>query len=57
MVSRELVRLVVCGREVGKPVFVEIRDGQVDRILAGGRRWGHEAEGVEARRANAGGGP
>ena len=31
-----MVRLVVSDREVGKPVFVEIRDGQVHRILAGG---------------------
>ncbi len=34
--QRNMVRLVVCDREVGKPVLVEIRDGQVHRILAGG---------------------
>ena len=34
--QRDMVRLVVCDREVGKPVLVEIRDGQVHRILAGG---------------------
>ena len=31
-----IVRLVVCDREVGKPVLVEIRDGQVHRILPAG---------------------
>ena len=34
--QRDIIRLVVCDREVGKPVPVEIRDGQVYRILAGG---------------------
>ena len=34
--QRDMVGLVVCDREVGKPVLVEIRDGQVHRILAGG---------------------
>ena len=33
--QRHVVRLVVRHREVGKPVLVEIRDGQVHRILAG----------------------
>ena len=33
--QRDIVRLVVCDREVGKPVLVEIRDSQVHRILAG----------------------
>ena len=33
---REMVRFVAFDREVGKPVLVEIRDGQVHRILAGG---------------------
>ena len=28
--QRDMVRLVVCDREVGKPVLVEIRDGQGD---------------------------
>ena len=36
--ERDMVRLVVRDREVGKPVPVEIRDGQVHRILAGGIR-------------------
>ena len=30
-----MVGLAICDREVGKPVLVEIRDGQVRRILAG----------------------
>ena len=34
--QRDIVRLVVCDREVGKPVLIEIRDGQVHWILAGG---------------------
>ena len=34
--QRDMVRLVVCDREVGKPVPVETRDGQVHRILADG---------------------
>jgi len=34
--QRDVIRLVVRHREVGKPVLVEIRDGQVHRILAGG---------------------
>ena len=34
--QRDIVRLVVCDSEVGKPVLIEIRDGQVHRILAGG---------------------
>ena len=31
----DIIRLVVCDREVGKPVLVEIRDGQVHRL----QRW------------------
>ena len=34
--QRDVVRLVVCDREVGKPVLVDVRDGQVHGILAGG---------------------
>ena len=34
--QRDMVRLVVRGREVGKPVVVEIRDGRAHRIPAGG---------------------
>ena len=33
--QRAMVRFVVRDPEVGKPVFVEIRDSQVHRILAG----------------------
>ena len=36
MEQRDVVRLVVCDHEVGNPVPVEIRDGHIDRILAGG---------------------
>ena len=39
--QRDVIRLVVRHREVGKPVFVEIRDGQVHWILAGGTGPGH----------------
>ena len=39
--QRDVVRLVVRHREVGKPVLVEIRDGQVHWILAGGTGPGH----------------
>ena len=39
--QRDMVRFVVCGREVAKPVTVEIRDGQVHRILVGGTRPRH----------------
>ena len=47
--QRDIVRLVVCDREVGKPVLVEIRDGQVHRILAGGTGPRHiEAAGTVA---------
>ena len=34
--QRDVVRLVVCDREVGKPVLVDVGDGQVHGILAGG---------------------
>ena len=34
--QRDMVRLVDCDRQVGKPVLIEIRDSQVHRILAGG---------------------
>ena len=30
--QRDMVRLVVCDREVGKPALIEIRDGQVHRL-------------------------
>ena len=39
--QRDVIRLVVRHHEIGKPVLVEIRDGQVHWILAGGTGPGH----------------